>query len=453
MALGMAAACTGDTGPAGKDGTDGKDGSGDPSVSAVTPSHAYLGRTLDLTIAGSGTKWTDATTVAFSDEKIKVNKVTAASDTGLKVNVTISTTAAVGTADLTVTDGGGTETYKGAFDIRSPLAVTVDPVDGVPQGGFATVSARMLDIETPYDANDVTADLTGAAQLAADPSVDGDYSVSLSVLADVLATPGDVDLSITSGGVSSPATKAFKVTPRAPKPMQGGTPVTGTIQSYSDTALYQFTPADGSQRWVQFIPSSADGGSPAIYVLPKSGKFTDMIAGTGNMYNTGLTSADPYYLVVLDSGNFFANPPPYNFQIDVIDVKCTAVAETAETAAKNNDDGTAAQSLATLPVLVNGTLGYGTVDGTTDVDYYAITVTGAPKTIHAAAGGDFNSDTALAIFDASDPSSSLADSADAGHHEDVSIKVTKDGTYWVAVTAGSSFDAAHATYQLFIEVK
>jgi hypothetical protein len=457
MALGMAAACTGDTGPAGKDGTDGKDGSGDPSVSAVTPSHAYLGRTLDLTIAGSGTKWTDATTVAFSDEKIKVNKVTAASDTGLKVNVTIAAAAAVGTADITVTDAGGTETYKGAFDIRSPLAVTTDPTDGVPQGGFGVVNVKMLDIETPYDANDTTVAVTGSAQ-AGDPSVLGDYAMGFSVLADVLAAPGDADLVVTSGGLDSPLVKAYKVVARAPQAVTPGTQISGKIQTENDTGLAQFTPAAAATRFVQFSVSSPDGQVMGI-LLPKSGKFNDYVAQFGSYLGLKVSSTDTYYVVVADSQTIFGyGPVPANYMLNVLEVPVTAVNETAETTAANNDDQAGAQVLATLPALVSGDLGYGSVDAQDDVDTYAITVTGAtaaaPKTIHAATGGDTGTDAVIEIFDST--GKSLGKSKDLDIQEDLVVSGIKtDGTYYVVVTPTdpSYFDPSHTSYDLFVQVK
>ena len=130
----MALGCTGAAGPAGKEGPP---GTGTPSVSAVTPPSAFLSRTVDLTIAGSGTSWSSATTVAFADPGVMVNKVTVASPTGLLVNVTIGANATVGATDVTVTDGATKDVYAGAFQIEAPLQVTVTPAAGVPQGGLA----------------------------------------------------------------------------------------------------------------------------------------------------------------------------------------------------------------------------------------------------------------------------------------------------------------------------
>src|SRR3954453_17925238 len=63
-----------------------------PSVSLVQPLTVFLGRTLDVHLAGYGTNWNDMTTIDFG-AGVTVNKVTAASETGLTVNITIAETA------------------------------------------------------------------------------------------------------------------------------------------------------------------------------------------------------------------------------------------------------------------------------------------------------------------------------------------------------------------------
>src|SRR4029079_11238258 len=105
---------------------------------------------------------------------------------------------------------------KGAFQIKTPLEVTVDPPNGVDQGGFANIHVRLLDIDTPFDPNDITV-TSASADVAFSIPTSSDYGADFSVQADVLAAPGDIDIVVNSGNVDSPATKAFKVAARAPK--------------------------------------------------------------------------------------------------------------------------------------------------------------------------------------------------------------------------------------------
>ena len=474
FSLGALAACTGETGPAGPqgskglkgdDGKDGTDGTGTASVSAVSPTNAFLSRTIDVQIAGNGTEWADKTTVDFGDN-IKVNKITVGSGTGLVANITIDKAAAIGARDVTVTDdAGGKEVFKGAFNINSPLKVTIDQPDGVPQGGVAIIHAQMLDLSTPFDVNNIS--VAFSVDIASGDPTATDYGVDFAVEADVLAAAGDVDLTVTSGvdpdAIDSPAAKAFKVAARTPKTLSAAAASTGTIASESDTALLEYTPADASQRFVQFNLSATSSDpnasvSAQATLIPKSGKYADGSPFAGRI-GMGLKSADPYYVVVTDGQSLFgAGDVPFNYSLNVVDVACTAMDEGTETAAANNNGPLGAISIAKLPGLVNGTLGYGAVTADADVDYFTFTVSGAtqaaPKKIHVATGGDPATDAILTVYD-TDGITELGTSDDADYQEDLVVNVTKDGKYAVKVFASDAgyFDPTHNTYQLFVEVK
>jgi hypothetical protein len=449
----MAAACTGPQGLPGKDGKDGNGGSLAASVSAVTPPYAFLGRTVDLTIAGSGTNWSGTTTVAFGDANITVNKVTAASATGLLVNVTIGASATVAATDVTITDGSKTETYKGAFQVKAPLAVTVDPTTGLAQGGLANVHVQMFDVTTPFDASTATVKLSDMTLAMSQPQFT-DFGVDFAVEADVLAQAGAIDLVVSSDSVSSPAKAAFQLVARAPKMLTAGTAGTGTIATEIDTGLFQFTPAAASQRFVQFtLATMTSGAQVSGTVIPKSGKYADALAaGFGYRFGQGVTSTDTFYAVVGDSNGFFGpGPVPADYTITVVEAACTAATETAETSTTNNDDYTTAQSITTLPALVSGALGYGSVTGDSDLDTYKITVPSGKTTIHAATGGDPADDAVIQILDGS--GNTVATSDDLDYQEDVVYSSATAGTYYVQVLASTAaFSDTNNTYQLFIEV-
>jgi hypothetical protein len=450
----VALACTGPQGAMGKPGETGAEGDGGtvtPSVSAVTPAYAFLGRTVDLTIAGNGTNWSSTTTVAFANTGVKVNTVTAASVTGLLVNVTISATATLGATDVTVTDGATMEVYKGAFEIKSPLAVTTEPAAGVQQGGLANIHVQMLDLTTPFDANSTTASLSSSDLTATAESVT-DYTIDVTVEADVLAKTGPVQLQITTG--STVDSQTFPIVARAPTTLSTTTTATGMITTEIDTALYEFTPSSASQQFVQFTLSS-QAGQVSGTVIPKSGAYADALStGFGIRYGQGTTSTDPFYVVVGDYTDAFGDvgPVPADESVVTFAAACTAVNETPESASVNNDDPTPGSAQAvTPPTLVSGTLGYGSVDPASDTDCYSFTVTGTSKTIHMATGGDPLDDAVLEI---TAPDMSTADSDDLDYQEDLVYSATAAGTYYVCITASSeAFQATDNTYQLFIEVK
>lgn len=457
-------AVSGCTGPAGGDGARGERGpagepgdkgdKGDdavtpPSVSAVIPSHAFLGRTVDLNIAGFATNWTSSATVAFSSQDITVNSVLAASATGLVVNVTISPDAAVGPLDVTVDSDGVKQTFAAGFELLSPLDVTIEPPAGVPQGGYAWVHARMLDPTTPFEAKGLQiATKSPDVQPIGLPIVT-DFGVEVMVQADVLAQAADVDLTITSGpaakAVTSPLGKAFKVTTRAPKALMAGTVDTGTIAATADSVLYQYTPAGAGTRFLQLGAASLAGGGVNGVVIPKSGKHADALGAFGVRFGLGVTTADPLYVVARDTG--FGAAPPYDFALALFDTPCTAVTES-----NDNITSLTADALATLPALVSGDL----IDaGALTDDWYKVSITGAsvqnPKTIHLATGGDAFADVMVEVLD-TDGLTSLGNSAPDDVHKDLQVSVVADGTYYVRVFTGFGFDATHSAYELFVEL-
>ena len=475
-ALAAVVGCTGPSGPQGMQGMQGvpggQGGQGPqgnpgmpamitPSVSAVNPPYAFLGRTVDLTIAGNGTSWSSATTVAFADTNVKVNKVTAASASGLIVNVTVGAAAMLAPTDVTITDGANMEVYKGGFTVKEPLLVTVDQMGGVPQGGQAILHVEMLDTTTPFDANTTTITLSSKDLTVLGTPAPTDFAVDVQVEADVLATVGTVDLTVSSGptgsAITSPAAKAFSIAARTPTMLSPTAPATGMIMTQDDTALFELVPADASQRFVQFTIGSMSGFVAGV-AIPKDGKYADALApGFGLLYGEGTMSTDPIYLVIqdgLDPNTFGPGMTPADLKVTTFESTCTAVAETAETAAANNDAYKTAQAVATLPALVNATLGYGTVTPNADVDTFKITVPAGKTTIHAATGGDALTDTVIDILDSTGTSIN-GPSSDADYQEDYSATGLTAGTYYVQVSASQQgfFDPKHKTYQLFVEVK
>jgi hypothetical protein len=283
--------------------------------------------------------------------------------------------------------------------------------------------------------------------VAGSPNVT-DFTLDTLVAADVLATVSEsVGLTVTSGptgdSVSSPAAGAFTVAARKPTTLVDGVQASGMIATTSDSSLFVYTPAAAATRFVQFNIASPDGGGLLGIAIPKSGKQTDALGDFSVRFGIATDSTDPTYVVLTDSGNPLAMPPPYSFQLGVTETPATVVTPTGI-----HTSSASAFALTTLPALVQADFGNGS---NTAGDWYSFAVPSA-KTIHAATGGDGLSDMIITVY-GTDGATMLVQSMEDDNHKDVTTAVTTPGTYFVAVTAGMNFSASDSTYDLFVELQ
>jgi hypothetical protein len=463
----VAVGCGG-TGPAGPAGTKGEPGAkgdqgdeGPASVSAVTPTAAFLARTLDVTISGNGTTWSDKTKVDFG-AKITVNKTTAASATALVANITVGPDAATGPRDVTVTDDAGKmEVFKGAFELSSPLKVTTGGT--LAQGSLIAVHARGLDFETPFDTTSTgdgffsplvftNVDIPATAGINNQVGNVSDYAVDYTMIVDVMTAAGPQDVDIKSGPpgdvVEFPMTAAVTIAARTPTPLSTTTAANAMITNPGDSALFTYTPSAATLRIIDFTAAATDmNATPTVYFLPKTGKFSDLLgAGAGLTIAPGTT--DPFYAIFTDGGG-------YSGYTGTLAVKETPATGGAEKEPNNTQANATTNGPLALPFVVQGA----TLSSDTDEDWFAVTVTAADvaagKVIHVQTiAGDPLTDTVVDILDSMGNSSLGGPSDDQVYLDEfTSDPVTKAGTYFVQITASSVFDPTHNKYDVVIRLE
>lgn len=463
--------CADDPGPQGPKGDPGSKGdpgdpaaSGTPSISAVTPVSAFLARTVDVTISGNGTSFSDKTTVDFGP-KIKVDSLVVASPTALVATVTIEGGAALGARDITVSGGGAELTYKGAFEVQSPLKLTID---GTPaQGSVYYVHARGLDFTSPFDTTSTgdgfftplvftNISISPTLGVYGEVSYVTDYSAELRFVTDVDTAPGPQDLWIQSGPPKDffdfPSPAAYTLEARKPTALVAGTPAPFQVTKPAQSSLFSYAPGDIATRIVDVALTATDADAfPAAYFLPKSGKFNDLFAA-GSSKTLVLTTTDPIYLIALDGSPTYAG---YTGKINLSET----LAASSEEKEPNDSKNLALANGAVAPPAV--TLSAALSDAS-DEDWYAVSVAQGDvgKSIRVQTTGlDAFTDTVVDIYEVQGnalvsigPDGSPSDDS-AYLDELTSTALGAVGTYYVKVYASTYFDGAHNGYDLVIRLE
>jgi hypothetical protein len=208
-----------------------------PTVSAIRPGSGPT--TGGTTVTLTGTNLTGATYVRFG--KVAASSFTVDSATTISAATAAET---AGTVDVTVTTPGGTSPTNSVdhftFIVPPPTVTGISPTSGPSTGGTTVTISGM--------------NLTGATTVDFGTSPASSFTVrsgsSISVRAPA-AAPGEVDVTVTTGGGKSAtgATDRFTFLPSRPTvtglspdsgPTTGGTVVTITGTGFSGTSGVEF---------------------------------------------------------------------------------------------------------------------------------------------------------------------------------------------------------------------
>lgn len=458
--------CAGEDGARGAKGDPGDDaepgrGTSEPSLSAVVPTSAFLARTLDVTVSGANTAWTDQVKVSFG-EKITVDKLTVASPTSLVARITVDPDAATGARDIEVVGEEKSLVYKGAFGVEPPLRLTVT---GAPaQGSIFFVHARGLDFETPFDTTQggsifsptypnialVAAPGNGTALASA-----SEYAVDYKVFVDVDTAAVPVTTSILSGPkadtMAFPYPAAYTVAPRAAIPLAKGKVTKLALHNPGESALLSYAPSDAKLKIIDFASSTTDvDATPLGYFLPASGRFEDRFAiAPGTTFAS--SAASPVYAIYAD---YYAYGG-YDLDVTVAETEAQGGVEAEPNDSKNlaiSNGAVVAPWVTRSATLADGS----------DEDWYALTLDAADvgKSIRAqTSGSDPFTDTVVDIYELQGTALvplglKGGSSEDNGYLDELtSVPTTAVGTYFVKVSASSYFDPSHSAYDVIIRLQ
>lgn len=421
-------------------------GGTDPSASGVYPTAGFLGRSVRVEISGDATEWGASSKVNFG-EGVTVDSVTVASPTALFADITIADNAPIGLRDVVVT-GGDNVTLKQAFEIESPITVTLRGTAA--QGAVAVLDVVNHDFDTPFDTTSVSPGLFEPPVFTNIEATAGNgvrvqiddvtpYGISATLLIDIDAQTGP--LSFTSGPTGGetlefPLGADLAIAARTAMPLTAGTNATATGTKAYDSFLYEFTPAT-FPALARFQVSTSGDGSPGIAVLPASGHFQDLL-GTGADQRLVAKTAGKFYAVLYDlSGETGAY---------TIRAGSALLTIAADTEPGNNTQ--AGATACAVPCLIENA----TIPAATDQDWFVFTAAAndvGKKVRVRTLPGDDQTDTRVEVL--AGAATLGGPSSDGGFHENwLSGAITAAGAVSTKIYASPDYLTTQTHYDALI---
>ena len=183
---------------------------GNAIISVVSPPTGHQGdQNLSIALTGEYTHFVNGTSTASFGAGITVNSLTVSDATDAVANITISSSATIGSRNVTVTTGGETATRIGGFSVLAgvPALVSVTPSsDGTGHTLNVTIVGQFTAFQSGSSTVSMGAGITvnsitnvTAAQLTANISIDPN------------ATLGARDVSVTTSGSTQTLSSGFTV--------------------------------------------------------------------------------------------------------------------------------------------------------------------------------------------------------------------------------------------------
>lgn len=422
-----------------------------PSISLVTPNRIIVGRTVEVAISGFGTKWTSAARVAFG-AGVTVANVRVASPTAILADVTAADDAALGTRDVTVTEGSAVASYVGVFAVQPPYTVTL-PTKATRGAVFAIVIHH----------NDPTFVFSGTPSVVLTPApTSSDVRTFISsptaqdlvvqFFADFTAPLGKRSVKIqANANTRNPLTidraDAFDVLDKADLSLVDGTPAMGSLEAAYSGVLFKYVPNAADLK--KFVFDTTATGAPYIFVLGNTGVYADRLAeGADSVLAT--CASEGCYLSAFDT----SGKAGLTFEM-------TAVTLPRVPEVEPNDTLATAQTL-TFATVANLTQTYVTaaqLSTLTDADWFKVQISAGDvgKRLRVVtAGGDTRTDTIVDVQSSAGSSLGGPSEDDLLHEDFTSTAIPAAGDYFIKVSFSDFvgfFDAAESRYVVAITLE
>lgn len=235
--------------------------SGGAVLSAVNPPTGNQGANhLDVTLTGQFTHFVNGTSTANFGAGITVNSLTVSSATSAVADVTISSTATLGSRNVTITTGAEVATITGGFSVLAgvPALSSVAPTSA--QAG-ATENVVITGAFTSFQQGVSTVSF-GSGITVNSVTVSSGTQLTANISVDPNATVGSRDVTVTTNSQNVTLSSGFAVTPGTPVITQINPNIGNPGQAVAVTIYGQYT-SWGAITTATFGPQISVGGAAA----------------------------------------------------------------------------------------------------------------------------------------------------------------------------------------------
>ncbi|MGD0911310.1 MAG: Ig-like domain-containing protein, partial [Terracidiphilus sp.] len=289
-------------------------GNGAPSITNVNPPTGTQGITENVTLTGQFTSWIQGSSNANFGSGITVNSTTINGGSSAVANITISTTATLGSRTVSMITGGETDSIVGGFTVLAGVPALVSSSPGSGQAG-TTVNLVITGVFTTFQQGLTSVSLGDGISTNFVTVADG-TQLTANVTIPSNATVGSTYVSVNTNGSTLTLNNAFTVLAGTPEITQINPNVGTTGQTLNVNIVGLYT------NWMNGTTVASFGGSSSgITVNSTTVSSTNSltanitISGTAALGPVGVTTTTNSEVENVAGGFTIESPTPPSPQV------------------------------------------------------------------------------------------------------------------------------------------
>jgi len=261
-----------------------------PGIMALAPQSGQQRNTLDVTITGSNTNFSNSSTVEFQNDDIKVLSQAVASKTQITAKIKIAPETTLGLYDVQVTTGSETVSFLKGFTVSSAATVSLDNSQAT-QGKEITLQITGENTHFTQESSQVK---LGTGITVSEITVSNSTTLSATISIDDNAETSTRDVFVVTGGEEAVQLAAFTVKQKIPGEIKFSQE-NYSVNENAGTSTFTVQRFEGSDGEATVNYETSNGSATAGDFKATSGTFT---------WNNGKSDDKTFTVDILNDSEF-----------------------------------------------------------------------------------------------------------------------------------------------------